>query len=375
MFWQENLKILKQYGKLLTQACHHHTSLSAPSPAHAQPLSQRPTSYPRNLQWFEALTAPFKPLDEPARARIHELLELRAACSRPPVPLPDAPALRCELAAQLAMELPHMDRDLVAFSLLTPVTEARPVTELDVHVAHSLLRLTPDSAVNCPWRHQGLVHVLALAAVHMPLLSDWFPPPLALDPAVDTDAQALIHCLEQLNANPRDYENTIHRFIAALGGQASPTAQAILTTLDRLAILMGVKSNAIDEPAHDLPAALSSFPHLESMEPQDVWRRIKPALERALPPSLLRVEPASACARKRVKKIQATLTGTWCVRKQHAFTHSRTHAFAHSRIHALTHARIHAFTHSRTQKHAPCRYISPGCTLRFRPISIAPTWR
>lgn len=348
-FPQENLKILKQYGKLLTQACHHHSLSTPPSacPAHAQPLSQRPTTYPRNLQWFEPLTAPFKPLDEAAHARVHELLELRAACSSPPVPLPEAPALRCELAAQLAMELPHMDRDLVAFSLLTPVTEARPRTELDVHVAHSLLRLTPDSTVNCPWRNQGLVHVLALAARHMPLLSDWFPPPLALDPAKDTDAQALVYCLDQLNTSPRDYENTIHRFIAALGEQASPTAQAILTTLDRLAILMGVKSNAIDEPAHDLPAALATFPHLESMEPQDVWCRIKPALERALPPSLLRIEPASACARKRVKKIQATLTGTWCVRK------------------TLTHS---------THKHAP-HHTSLGRTLRARPSSITPTWR
>jgi hypothetical protein len=36
-----------------------------------------------------------------------------------------------------------------------------------------------------------------------------------------------------------------------------------------------------------------------------VWARIKPALELALPPSLLQLDPA--CAKKRVKHAQ----GTW----------------------------------------------------------------
>ncbi len=153
------------------------------------------------------------------------------------------------------------------------------------------------------WRNQGLLHVLSVAALNMPDLADWFP---VDTPSQDKDEEAcsLHECLRAFSKAPRDYARTISDFIATQD-PATPTAQAIAATLDRLAILMSVKSNAPLEPDHDLQAALSAFPHLESLEPQDAWTRIKPALVRSLPPSLLLVDPA--CARKRVKQAK----GTW----------------------------------------------------------------
>jgi hypothetical protein len=151
------------------------------------------------------------------------------------------------------------------------------------------------------WRTRGLLHVLAVAAHNMPELADWYP---IVDPNKDESACSLCYCLDSFNRRPREYAGTIQRFIDSQD-QASPTSQAIATTLDRLAILMGVRSNASTPPGHDLAASLQAFPHIEALEPHAIWTALKPALELALPPSLLRLDPA--CARKRVRQAR----GSW----------------------------------------------------------------
>jgi hypothetical protein len=215
------------------------------------------------------------------------------------------PGLPLLQAYQLAQSLPHFDRDLTAYYLNLPPT----AREYDLHVAHSIMRLhsppTPEAlaAQLASWRNQGLLHVLHVAVLNMPTLTDWFPTD-APDPTRNRDAAALAYLLGLPRTPGAGYQEAIARFIATQN-PATPTAQAIATTLDRLAILMGVKSNAVEEPDHDLAACLAAFPHLDSLEPQDVWARIKPALIRACPPSLLLVDPF--CAKKRVRQAK----GTW----------------------------------------------------------------
>lgn len=300
MMTQENLKILTQFTKLLTQACH--PTLETALTAHVQPLSRTPLSYPRALRWFQPLTAKFQPLDAVDLERVTSLLELRVACTNKGL-LSSAPAMQCELAMQLAQELPNFDRALTAFYLGSPLATG-PSTELDLLVAHSVLRLhgvvssQPDL-----WRSEGLVHVLSIAAMHMPTLADWFQTPTP-DPATDDDARALAHFLDRINATPREYVQAIECFIATLNGSSSRTAQAIATTIDRLAILMNVKSDAIDESGHDLAAALASFPQDLELHHTATWTRIKAALEQSMPPSILRVDPEASCLKKRVRKNQ-----------------------------------------------------------------------
>jgi hypothetical protein len=137
----------------------------------------------------------------------------------------------------------------------------------------------------------------------MPTLADWFPPSENRD---EDGAVSLLLALQALRAHPRDYARTIADFIDTQD-PATPTAQAIATTLDRLAVLMSVRSDAATEPEHHLAPLLAAFPCLDALEPHDLWRRLKSALVRSLPPSLLRVDPA--CARKRVRQAP----GTWCV--------------------------------------------------------------
>lgn len=295
---QENLKILRQYAKLLTQACHKHAT--ADLAAHVQPLSPNPTTYPRNLQWFEALARPYQPADTQSRARVEQLLQLfEASCHKS-----ENHSDRRPLAYDLAKTLPHFDRDLTAYYLSLP--DDTSLREYHLCVAHSIMRLhdPPDLAGLkqhlATWRNQGLLHVLSLAAMHMPDLADWFHPPLDKD----EEAHSLVLTLEALRMQPRDYAQTISDFIATQD-PATPTAQAIATTLDRLAILMSVKSDADVEPQHDLAQALAAFPCLDALEPHDLWCRLQTDLVRSLPPSLLRVDPV--CAKKRVRQAR----GTW----------------------------------------------------------------
>lgn len=297
---QENLKILRQYAKLLTQACHKHAT--ADLAAHVQPLSPNPTTYPRNLQWFEALARPYQPTDTQSRARVEQLLQLfEASCHKS-----EHHSDRRPLAYDLAKTLPHFDRDLTAYYLSLP--DDTSLREYHLCVAHSIMRLhdPPDLAGLrqhlATWRNQGLLHVLSLAAMHMPDLADWFHPPL--DDNKDKEAHSLVLTLEALRMQPRDYAQTISDFIATQD-PATPTAQAIATTLDRLAILMSVKSDADVEPQHDLAQALAAFPCLDALEPHDLWCRLQTDLVRSLPPSLLRVDPV--CAKKRVRQAR----GTW----------------------------------------------------------------
>ena len=165
------------------------------------------------------------------------------------------------------------------------------------------------------WRNQGLIHVLSVAAHNMQEVADWLPGH-TLDPVERKDLESFGHCLTAFNERPLDYALTIRLFIDSQDPSAQ-TSRNIATTLDRLAILMGVKSNATDEPLHDLRTTLASFPHIESLEPQDLWSRIKPALEQALPPSLLQIDPS--CAKKRVKQAR----GTWCA-KYYTQSHQHT---------------------------------------------------
>lgn len=294
---QEHLKIFHQYVRLLAQACHHPRQQHIP--AHAVALCPRPPVYPKPLEWFEHLAGAFRGLDDAGRARVDQLLKLHAAGSE------TAPARTpAKQAFELAKSLPHYDRDLTAYYLVS--SQTLPATEYELEVAHSILRLhkPPSLAALCQhlssWRNQGLLHVLSVAAHNMPELADWNLPG---DP---TKAQHVRYLLAHLRTD--GYTQAIERFIATLD-PASPNDQAFLAILDRLAILMGVKSNAHDETSHSLAQALASFPHLDALVPgstADAYARLKPALESAMPPSILRVDPAIAS-----KRAKQGIEGTW----------------------------------------------------------------
>jgi hypothetical protein len=256
-----------------------------------------------NLDWLYNLMIPAKSLDHSGTSEIDDLIALRAASREASHPHFDSFSEhgKREAVFQLARELPYFNRPLTV-SYLQP----RPnvTREYELHVAHSILRMAPKSTTlddflhdHFPaWRQRGLLHVLALAAVHMPSpTKDWRIPdssPLARPLAT------LLHALNTARAYS-DATSAISTFIAAVESNPDPVAMENFTfTLDRIAVLMRVKSNppAFDAASHSLDHAIAT--HLPNPDQwpsgpptpdqlTSIWGSIKPALERALPPSML----------------------------------------------------------------------------------------
>ena len=297
---QESLQAFAAHSRRIAQACHA-------SPPNIATITTNTNTTPQ-LDWLRALTRPVASFrTHTGDERVLDLLRLRHALQHDAANFDDlaAPARR-QVAFQLARELPHFDRDLTAYYL----QPAPDTPEYELHVAHSLLRLhsppTPDPEDLATWRHTGLVHVLAVAALHMPAVADWFhcnPPSPTRDPA----ASALRECLTGLNTTPLSYRKHIQDLVTLLltceDTATTATTQAIFHTLDTAAVLMRVKSNApANAPGgHCLDSALATFPTeeecaLDAAKLPQLWASIKPALERALPPSLLLPRPADAAA-------------------------------------------------------------------------------
>lgn len=369
---QENLKILKQYAKLLSQACHQQQQGEEHASAHAQPLSSNPPAYPRNLAWFEPLAKPYTGTDATAMDRVNMLLELhQAACGGQLDPATIATPR--QHAYQLAKTLPHFDRDLTAYYLRPPADTTR---EYELHVAHSILRLHSPATLESlqthlkTWRSQGLLHVLGVAALHMPELADWFQSAEALREC-DGEIQSLAHCLEALRSRPTEHMQTLASFIASQD-PATPTAQAIAVTIDRLAVLMGVKSNPRDDSSHDLAGALSNFPNLDALEAHDIWALIKPSLEQAFPPSLLRLDPAYA--RKRVsknknKQASGSSSSSWCAPSLSYTTCMNAHIRNHARKRISTQTYLVAVTLALPRGHV---FVVPAAPRLHAPVPLPP---
>jgi hypothetical protein len=281
-------------------------------------------AYPPHLEWFEHLSQPVQPLDEAGASRISQLLQIHL--------LMDDPANTAEpseTAFRLAKTLPHYDRDLTLFYLQPPES----LKEYELQVAHSILRLQDPPTLALlkqeylpRWREQGLLHVLSVAAYNMPDLVDWG---LSSHHPLNTgnDAPITSHrTTEHRNGSIRvfarpsqnsavqtlltefftDGTDSIKAFIQSQD-MDQPHHQAFLAQLDRLAILMNVKSNANYPTDHDLSIALGALSPLDSLPLTAAWGNLKPALELAMPPSILLIDPI--LAKKRLK--QGSDKGSW----------------------------------------------------------------
>lgn len=168
--WQASMRTLVTSCQQLGHQCHTISSTS--------PLSARPSVYPKELQWFERLTRPVSEVDSAeGTQRILDLLRLRSACACERTDFDQLTVLgQKEAAFEFAREIPFFDRDLTSFYMGHDVG-----TEYELHVGHSLLRMAPSTSLSHftqhtfpRWREQGLLHVLAIAAVHMPSAQeDW----------------------------------------------------------------------------------------------------------------------------------------------------------------------------------------------------------
>ena len=163
-----------------------------------------------------------------------------------------------------------------------------------VDVAQAIARLHKDITFDeldaClseqGWKRSGLLYPLVVAARYMPTLNDWLPVGLASCQQLESHKHASLAGFEEVlrQANSADSVKAIEPHLEAFTNSMdwdTPAGLAIAGTLDRLAILMRVRSNS----GTDLDRDLKAFPSLGDWI--DVWKHAKPALEQHLPPSAL----------------------------------------------------------------------------------------
>ena len=275
----DHTKILKQYAKLLTYACHD------PVSPVGQYLAGHPASCQQGLDWFQHLCNPltFEYGDKESTM----VLLWRKANKTPE-------SVRYEeVAYHLMHELPNEDPDLMRMCMHgmlsgIPLFE-RDHREFELKVYQNIIRTNPSLSWGefqkeaLGWKSRGLTHVLLMAAQNMTHLNDWLP----VEMHSDRTGQVLECILEELNLARSDEDVKLALLKLHDMDVTEASYPLVGHVLDRLAILMRVKSNPMPGNDFDLDKALDSFPNMEDMDIPDIWMQIKPALEKSMPPSVL----------------------------------------------------------------------------------------
>jgi len=195
-------------------------------------------------------------------------------------------------AFALLQSLPFFDAGLAASCL--PCDHA-----YELEVARLALRLLGGSPTHdqvalelaSGWRRRGLLYPLLLAASHMPTLTHWLPRDLHAESSAK-GLEAFLAFVQRPPDSPPalDYRaQTAAALRAFLSTQdlAQPSARAVASLLDRLALAMRVRSSAASPDDHCMRACLAGLASAASLPPHQAWGVLPQALERALPASAL----------------------------------------------------------------------------------------
>ena len=273
--WQHlnSLRVAHQYTGLLGEMCSSNPFLAGD-----------PSTCVMGLEWLSPLVAPLAPVEETVRRGLGSTLEQfrlghgipttneaifeahrNLACS-------DRDVTRMLIHAHFGPACREYDADVCAWMTASPA------------LAYSTwLRDFPR------WRDGGLFFPLVLAARHMPTLSHWLPQEVHATPL----ACSLARCLATLPHPATFCSADIDALAAAWADDRSGAAHLLGSTLDRIAVLMRVKSNGRVADPRDmrLDPALAAFPRSfgPSMHESNhaAWRGLASAIADALPPSLL----------------------------------------------------------------------------------------
>jgi len=264
------LKVMHQYTELLSEA-------AAGRGPHAPLLSGSKEMCVGGLQWFLPLCQDLQPQNFEEYQRHVDIWRQANSGTY-------GPTESVYHAHQAYMvEDRNMTRYLV--SLLKPNAK-----EYEVDIAGNLLRASPDSFDEFErrftnWRGEALYHPLCLAARNMPRVEQWVPELLRHEA---DDWQEL---LDIVNMHSFCTPSRLSAVCGALADRSPMLNNYICDVLDRVAILMRVKSNAaLDSPRLDDYMPLLQFPKDEQAQYTHclmVWNRLRQTLEQAVPPSLL----------------------------------------------------------------------------------------
>lgn len=181
------------------------------------------------------------------------------------------------------------DRNMTRYLVTKLISTAM---EYEVDIASNILRAHPSSYDEfhdqfTNWRRAGLYHALCLAARRMPKAEQWVPKGNLHEAS---DWQDL---LDQFNESSFCSRNRMAAVCEALLDRSPALCNHICAMLDRVAILMRIKSNpatptsshCLDDYLHMLQLPVDeTSPYTHCLA---TWGKLRQILEEAVPPSLM----------------------------------------------------------------------------------------
>jgi hypothetical protein len=274
--WQQlnSLRVMAQYTRILGDMCAEHPFLQG-----------QPTTCVHGLEWFSRLAGPLHAPDE----RVCESLNRTLDTYR------NKQAGKVMHMAQAAFEvnsrLACPDRSMMQLLLWYHFPLS---SEFEVDICNHMLS-RPDITYSKwleefpKWRELGLYYPMILAGMYMPGQGHWLP----VEAHRTQLATSFAHCLNALADPEEDHQLPLRELESDWESDDTGTAHVLASTIDRLAVLMRVKSNG-RPGSFGLADALASFPRSfgpdgASMHESNyhAWLGLKSAVESAFPPSLL----------------------------------------------------------------------------------------
>jgi hypothetical protein len=278
--WEQlnSLRVMAQYSRTLGVMCDHHPYLHA---HHSTCII--------GLEWMSRFVRPLQAPNPDALESIERSIKSFSESQM------GTPMSKERATFEFHKRLVCSDRDLTSLLLLQhfPNMSCR---EYDVDVCAFMLSRCNSmhydqwlSAFPC-WRDSGLFFPMALSAVYMPQLGSWLPE----EKQDTTFAITLQNCLNSLGRPSLDHVAPLKTLAAVWAADTTGSAQIVAVTLDRIAVLMGIKSNGSRPGEFDLSTALAAFPR--SFGDPDAgmhesnyhaWHSLRSVVEATFPPSLL----------------------------------------------------------------------------------------
>ena len=277
-FWElvNQIKVLHQYTELVAEAARGHGP-------HAFALYGGPEACVEGLEWMAPLCLPVEA--PPALEDYHEHMAIWRANNLGD--FTDAEAA-FHVHQSYVVEDPHMTRFLV--SLIVPGAK-----EYERAIAGNILRMRPTSFEEfhsefLGWRDAGMYHPTCLAAQNMPRAELWVSQHLL------HEGQEWQELLDEFNHHGFCTGHRLAGICEKLADRSPELSNHICGVLDRVAVLMRVKSNHVPSPAGGASPTLDDVlpklqfqsdplsPYTHSLK---MWGTLKPTLEATLPPSLM----------------------------------------------------------------------------------------
>jgi len=274
-----NVKVLRQYMDLVSEAAAGHGP-------HAPALHGGEEACVGGLEWMAPLLAPVPRVEE-LHPEYQQHIDLWRTSN---------PGLVCnaEAAYHVLQSYVVPDRNMTRMVVSSLMPQAR---EYDVSIAEHILGSSPGSfdefqAQLLGWRSRGVYYPLGLAASFMPCAEQW------VGASAMHEADDIQELLDGFNTSGFVTTERLRDICDRLLDRTPALRHGFCGLLDRVCVLMRVKSNAVsDEPLDALLPALCCAPPsvlASDGEDQSLYTRtllhcfvLKRELETGIPPALL----------------------------------------------------------------------------------------